>query len=139
MERGNPVPRPLKYSLLVIGIILAIADVYLIKKNLDFLETAERTQGRISKIRQHSYSPTIEYRAGGKTYIYEKDHWYGGTPDYKIGDGITMLYPKSNPSDATIYSFTDIWLTVTIVSAFAFLLILFGLILPVRRNGEMAG
>lgn len=100
----------------LIGLALMLAPFVLITaflcyQSLWFSYGAERVQGRVVEIKHDGLpSLVVEYRpASGNVLQIESDgsEAYGG---FKVGDSLTVYYQASNPENARIDLFLELWL-----------------------------
>lgn len=93
----------------------AVGEIVRFNQNV----SSHRSTGHTSNIM--TSAPVIEYMVDEKKYTYESKH-YTNFSSYKIGDTVDLLYNKTNPSEAKINSFMELWLIPVILGG-AFVLI----------------
>lgn len=120
MSAKNPV---LFTCFIIIGIILILISGYLAYSRANFLgnsvkadgivtnyvETGTITSGAV-KIARMTYAPMVSFNSSEGKAIEFKSALSSTSKPYKIGDKVTVVYLKGNPSSAEIYSFTRMWL-----------------------------
>lgn len=108
--------------ILLIGIPFAIVSVFVLKDTINLLSNSHKTIGKIIGIEEerrrnggYMYSPVIKYKSvTGDEYVYRSTTKTGYT-SYKIGQQIELIYDKSNPQNARVNSFLDIWFLTIIM------------------------
>jgi hypothetical protein len=119
------------------GLILGSASLCVVVALVSFAYTwnfvshATRTSGNIKALNQHSdnyYYPVFAFddATGAHHTIYSNTGC--SSPNYQIGDKISVLYTPSNPSDANIDDFFAVWILPLATGAIAVLYLPLGLI-----------
>lgn len=75
------------------------------------------TQGQIIRLEENSstdggcctYSPVVEFEAGGQTYNFESDN-ASYPPEYEVGESVNVRYDPNDPNTAQIDRYTERWL-----------------------------
>ena len=61
-----------------------------------------------------SYSPVVEFQVNGQTYSFD-GNVSSNTPQYHVGQSVTVRYDKDDPSNAQIDKWTERWLMPVIL------------------------
>jgi len=123
-------------SLIITGIAMAIFGVNLFVKTKNFKKGAIRTIGTIMKLESKLTKnkntvcrPVISFEnEKGEVFVITSDD-FQGEGYYKTGNQIEILYDKSNPTEATINTFANIWGKTIYFIVIGLFCILFGIYL----------
>jgi hypothetical protein len=106
-----------------VGLLFAVIGFTFIYNNYIFVSTASNTKGTVVSIERHtgskgsvSYYPVIKfYPDNGDEVIFTSEIGSNPAP-YKINQTVDVKYEPSNPSNAKVDSFTELWVLPGIFS-----------------------
>jgi Protein of unknown function (DUF3592) len=121
-----------KISLLV-GLILLGASIYFLKNRLAFVQKAEKTNatlveyalGRKKKGRQ-TYIPIFKFKTLTNEEITYSDKSSSTRKPWAIGEEIKIAYDPTDPSNAKLLTYLDLFPVSIFLAAFAFPFIVIG-------------
>ena len=92
------------------GVFLAVGIGTLVS-TMNHLDNGVMTEGKVIELRQSEdvVYPTVRFRVNGDAVEFEGAIGTG-TGSYEIGQTVNVLYDVAQPKNATIRSFTDLWL-----------------------------
>ncbi|NNE82975.1 MAG: DUF3592 domain-containing protein [Alphaproteobacteria bacterium] len=103
--------------LLVGGVGLMIAGIWILFSTLEFVRYSERAPGLVMEIvgergarGSKLYYPIVRYRSldQGASVVFKAKPGLWPSP-FSVGDNVTVAYKDDNPDDAKIVSFWTLW------------------------------
>jgi hypothetical protein len=102
--------RQLNLGALALGGVLLLICLVLSNRSVDKLTTHHKVQGRVVQLtvgRKGRIYPEVAYTFGGKTYHVRSS---SSSSSSRIGDPVELFVPPNDPDQATINSFSEMWL-----------------------------
>ncbi len=100
----------------IVGLPFLVISIFVGVANYKFIHTADRAQGKVVELissqdseGSRTYRPKVSFQStNGESHEYISS---SGTnpPAHKVGDKVTLYYENSNPDNAKIDSFMDLW------------------------------
>lgn len=125
---------------LIVTFIFSAPFIYMgfltAQQKMDFLRNSIPVTGIVLRneplpnVKQsYNLAPVIEFTAKDGEIITYQDKIATYPPEFSIGDQVNVLYDKDDPHNATISSFTQMWLMTLILTGSGILIILAGYII----------
>lgn len=132
--------RWIAWTILGIGGLITAGGVMMGLANLRYALHGERADGIvIENLREGDmYAPVVQFRLPQGETAEVKDLG-AGSPDFFVGDTVTVLYFPESPRDFRLDTFERLWLMPIIITGFGGFWLMFGAVAwALSRNADLA-
>lgn len=130
------------FNLMVVAMV--IGGAWFGWRGYTLTTNGETTMARVIELSASSdedgccvYSPVFEYTVNGRRYSFESMN-ASDPPAYRVGQEAEIIYNVSNPSDAAVNSFSELWMVSAMLCGTALILfvVLNGFAISRMRSGR---
>lgn len=107
-------------ALMLVGMGFIIGAIYNYIETSRFVQSSAQTTGVVTNLQHRAdlYYPVIRFRDANFEKHFIHSSTGSSTPYYELGETVRVYYSKSNPDDARIDSFWDLWFLVWFLALF---------------------
>ena len=131
-------------NLLILGSLFVLVSSVWAIRNIVVLHRGFITSGIVTAVRPTSsdeqpfYETTFSFNAKDKKSYTVTPNFEERPAPYKIGDNVTVVYNATNPYDATLSSYKDMWHDPVYFGSLGAAMLLVGLMLLRRKRLRQA-
>jgi hypothetical protein len=107
---------PIVVAFLAVGVLIMAFGVVKAWRTWRLLSEGQRVEGKVVALAKSPgsegrtlYAPVIQYEVDGTIYR-NQGRSDSSSPDYQVGDTVTILCPPSKPAEGVIETFSEMWL-----------------------------
>lgn len=117
-----------------VGVVILTGDFFVTNGVVSFLKSSIISEGKVTDIvksrsdkGQYMYSPEVSFTdPDGKVFSFTSN-LSTNSPNYTVGETVSILYNKSNHQDAKINTFFQLWFGTMILSILGIVFFVIGL------------
>jgi hypothetical protein len=121
---------------LIVGLGCLVGALTWAHRTQVFLRTSVTVQGKIAgfkpvhSIRRNrtTYAPVFRFEVPGSHFATVVSRTSSGTPEFNVGEWVTVHYPAGHPEKAVIDSFGQLWLMDLVLGSFGALFSALGML-----------
>jgi hypothetical protein len=115
--------------ILGIGLLIVLGGLAIGYGNLKLVLFGVPAPAAVTEIRQEGsmYAPVFRFRLPSGEW-HDAKALGSGTPEFAVGDDVTVFYAPNDPNDFVADTFEQIWLSAIIVTGFGCFWLIFGLV-----------
>lgn len=132
--------RWIAWTILGIGGLITAGGMLMGLGSLRHVLHGERADGVVAAILREGdmYAPVVRFRLPQGETVEVKDLGTG-SPDFSVGDAVTVLYVAGSPRDFRLDTFERLWLMPIIITGFGGFWLMFGTVAwALSRNADLA-
>ena len=129
----------------LVGLFILVGDFYVTRGMLSFLSLSTRTDGKVTSIvqgrsskGQYMYSPEISFTDAEGKILSFTSNLSTNSPNYKVGEAVSVLYNKDNHQDAKINTFFQLWFGTIVLSILGVVFFVIGLFVLIFKFRNIA-